>query len=128
MNEVRTMKRQFDFKDVPKPCHVLGFCPYGPLVEGFPAHEEAAKYARDHDMWVRWGEYARGEEGWWWKCKRDDVGATEDLNSAVKFVEDPYSCTEFGHNCPVYYVSEGIVDESEPITVNNDIWDDWEIV
>lgn len=47
---------------VDKPCKILGYCPYGILVEDFPLKEN-----------------------------RDDK-----------------SCNVFGHQCPVFYIAEGI--------------------
>lgn len=51
-------------KEVTKPCHVLGFCPYGQLVEEFPI-----------------------------KKKRNNL-----------------SCKTFGHDCPVFYHAETIIE------------------
>ena len=102
------MKRSYNFDEIPKPCHVLGFCPYGPLVEDFPLHEQAKQYARDHNMWVK---LIPGKG--WTKCDKDDPEATEDLNHAVNLCDDPYSCEVFGHDCPVYYVAEDFVDEDD---------------
>ena len=53
-------------RDAEKPCHVLKYCPYGPLVEEYPLRE-----------------------------KRDPK----------------YSCTVFGHDCPVFYQKEGFCEE-----------------
>jgi len=53
-----------DWEDLEKPCHKLGFCPYGVLVEKFPLHPER--------------------------------------KGKLKEIE----CEVFGHDCPVFYLSE----------------------
>jgi hypothetical protein len=92
-----------------KPCHKLGFCPYGPLVEQFPCHEAEAKKAREL------GYYAVMIEGKGWvPCTKGTKGAIEDINRVVsKFgiLDKKTSCSIFGHNCPVFHVAESFVDE-----------------
>jgi len=65
-----------------KPCHVLGYCPYGWLVELFPLHGNPTS----------------------WK---DEDGNTLDLN--VKPVKGAESCNMFGHDCPVFYAGEDVM-------------------
>ena len=105
------MKRIHNEDAYPKPCKLLGFCPYGPIVEEYPFQEAAKIYAREHNMWVKFIVENELGQGRWEKCSKDDLEATEDLNHAVQFVDDPYSCSIFEHDCPVYYVAEGFVDE-----------------
>ncbi|MFA5424275.1 MAG: hypothetical protein WC374_10510 [Phycisphaerae bacterium] len=95
--------------EIERPCHKCGFCPYGQLVEEYPLHEEATKYAIKHDMWVKWSN-TKGwpNDGTWIKCKKDDNGAEPDINSAVSKVKEKFSCDVFGHNCPAYYLSENV--------------------
>ncbi len=93
-------------KEIQKPCHACGFCPYGQLVEAFPIHTESLKYAEEH------GLYSKFVDGKGWvSCNKDDVGASLDLNSAIGKVEEPFSCKAFGHNCPVFYCAEPIVED-----------------
>ncbi len=47
-------------RNKPRPCHELGFCPYGKLVEEYPVTNKGL------------------------------------------------SCRVFGHDCPVYYLAEGL--------------------
>ena len=61
---INNKKRVWKFNQVPKPCHKLKFCPYGPLVEEYP----------------------------------------------VKIKGDKFSCKTFGHDCPVYYQAEEMVE------------------
>jgi hypothetical protein len=62
MGKIRVSKQKIR---VSKPCHILNYCPYGPLVEQFPL-EHTGK-----------------------------------------------SCTVFQHDCPVWSVSEDVMDTSE---------------
>lgn len=100
------MQSIFEAKDIEKPCHLCGFCPYGVLVEDYPIFKIEEKYAREHDMWARLSP----SQGWE-KCSKDDPGAIPDINSVIGLVENPYSCSWFGHDCPVYYLAEGFVDD-----------------
>ena len=97
-------------KDVEKPCHLCGYCPYGQLVEEFPIGEEETAYAIKHNKYVKWDKNANPK---WVKCDKKDKGATPDLNWATGKVKAPYSCKVFGHNCPVYYHAEGFAEEDE---------------
>jgi hypothetical protein len=61
------MKKRIKIDEIEKPCHILRYCPYGPLVEDFPLEEEPTDY----------------------------------------------SCSDFGHDCPVYYAAEPFIDGEE---------------
>lgn len=63
-------------RDFPKPCHTLGWCPYGWLVEFFPLRGKA----------VQWN------------------GKNLDIKPLRKNKE--LSCSTFGHDCPVFYSGE----------------------
>ncbi len=73
--------RIFDKDAIEKPCHKCGFCPYGALVEEFPLHPEFK-----------------------------DV-SDEDLNNLGDKINTGYNCTVFGHDCPVFYQAEPIVED-----------------
>jgi len=92
-------------KNIEKPCHKLGYCPYGQLVEEFPLHKKAEKYAIKHNKFVK---TIKGKG--WVSCSKNDKGATPDLNWACKKVKEPFSCKTFGHDCPVFYHAENIVE------------------
>lgn len=67
--------------DAEKPCHKLGWCPYGALVEEFPLHPEI-----------------------------DLKKAQERLEAGESYEEvmGKYSCNVFGHNCPVFYLQKDV--------------------
>lgn len=104
----------FKIKQVEKPCHCCGFCPYGQLVEEFPLGIEEEKYAIKHNKYVKWSN-PKGfpEDGTWVSCPKTDKGASPDINWASNKVKNPYSCEVFGHECPVYYHAEGCAEETE---------------
>jgi hypothetical protein len=62
-----------------KPCHALGYCPYGPLVEFMPSEGRIPALARDSSYW-------------------------EDLEP----LEDAEACRVFGNDCPVFYCAEAL--------------------
>jgi len=64
---------------------MLKYCPYGPLVEYFPLHGSSGKL-------LGWDE-----DGW--------TGPHE-----VKPIKEAKPCKIFGHDCPVYYEAEKIVE------------------
>lgn len=110
---LNTTKRLHDEQGIEKPCHDLGYCPYGQLVEEFPLHEVARQHAIDSGRFTRWENRETGllvefpgNGGSWSPCKAEDEGARPDLNWAAQEVDDPYSCKVFGHECPVYYHAE----------------------
>ncbi len=86
-----------------KPCHKLKFCPYGPLVEDFPLHEEEEKKA------MELGWYSKFVDGKWVECDKDDPKGIPDLNRVFEefgsLTEE--SCEIFGHDCPVFTCAEG---------------------
>lgn len=77
-DETRIWKKN----QIDKPCHTLGYCPYGQLVEEYPLHPE---FPDDADL------NALAKEG--------------TLNTG-------YNCTVFGHDCPVFYQAERIDEKS----------------
>lgn len=84
-----------------KPCRKLGHCPYGQLVEEFPLHKKAEKFAIKNNKFVKF-EKGKG----WVTCYKKDKGACPDINWAFGKVKEPYSCNIFGHDCPVFYHAE----------------------
>ena len=84
----------------PKPCHKLNFCPYGQLVEIYPLHEKAKKYAKKNNL------YCKLTGAGWIPCSKNDPMAKPDTERALKEIKEPHSCKTFGHDCPVYYLAE----------------------
>lgn len=64
-----------------KPCHELKYCPYGTLVEFFPLHGIIPAITLQSE-WMQ----------------------------NMKIQKDAESCKVFGHDCPVYYVKEEMID------------------
>lgn len=101
-----------------KPCWELKYCPYGPLVEQFPLHEDEIAKA------IELGWYAKLVEGKGWvPCSKDDAGATPDLNRVFeKFGSlNKHACNVFGHICPVFFVNEPLTETGELRKVNRSI-------
>ena len=103
---INNTKKIHSHEEIEKPCHSCGYCPYGTLVEEFPLHKEAKKYAIKHN---RYSKFIK-KKGWI-KCNKKDKGASPDLNWAAPKIKDPYSCNVFGHDCPVYYQGEMLMEE-----------------
>jgi hypothetical protein len=100
-----------------KPCEPLEYCPYGPLVEGYPLVamvEEGidevqarliernladGRYDAPQDWWVK--GWARGALE-----SREPAIEQEVIPAAIELA----SCPVFGHMCPVYFSAERFED------------------
>jgi hypothetical protein len=93
-----------------KPCWELKYCPYGPLVEEFPLHEDESAKAIEKGWYVKFVE-GRG----WEPCGKKDVGAEPDINRVFdEFGSlNKHSCDIFGHVCPVFFVNEPLTETGE---------------
>ena len=95
---------------VDKPCHLLGWCPYGQLVEAFPLLEEAKEYASSNEWFTPDG--------------------FPDINRVLtcgEFITPEYQCGVFGHDCPAYYLAEAMseeLDEDEDTDPDDDEFED----
>jgi hypothetical protein len=108
-----------DQDGIEKPCYMLDYCPYGELVEQFPFHPIATEHAVKNHMW--WSHQKNG------KCNKNTADAILDVNGASELVDEPRSCSVFGHDCPAFYTTEFIteavfessvmegVDDGEPV-------------
>jgi len=79
-----------------KPCHLLGWCPYGQLVEEFPLLEAEKEYAT-YKGWVTPDGYP-------------------DINRVLmdrNFITPEYRCGIFDHECPSYYLAENMAEKVE---------------
>lgn len=92
--------------ELKKPCVKLGYCCYGQLVEEFPLHPEATKYAIEQN---KYSKLVKGQG--WVSCDKNDEGAIPDINYAIGKVEEPLECPVFGHDCPVHYHAELVQEE-----------------
>lgn len=101
-----------------KPCWELKYCPYGPLVEQFPLHDD------ENEKAVELGWYARLVKGKGWvSCRKDETGAMPDINRVFKeFGQlNKHSCDVFGHICPVFFVNEPFTETGELRKVKRNI-------
>lgn len=101
-----------------KPCWELKYCPYGPLVEQFPLHEDESVKA------IELGWYARFVEGEGWvPCRKNETGAMPDINRVFKEFGplNKHSCDVFGHICPVFFVNEPLTETGELRRVKRNI-------
>lgn len=97
-----------------KPCWELKYCPYGPLVEQFPllpfTREELVKDQKEKLRLLKKGQFDSGEK------LTDDQKAIFTIHA---FADNPdgspkeipnilkeWECQDFGHLCPVFFVSE----------------------
>ena len=72
-----------------KPCYYLEYCPYGALVEYFPHGDNKGKYTKG------------------FLYSRETSKLVE-----FKHKKEAERCRVFGHDCPVYYMSEDFTDYS----------------
>ena len=102
-------------KNICKPCWELRYCPYGPLVEGFPLLSSTRDEAIEHNSFLK-DQLKRGAY----------KGAKKRLfeNEVRRFNPKKYpkkqfkggiekSCAIFGHLCPVFFVNEPFTETSE---------------
>lgn len=95
---------------VDKPCHLLGWCPYGQLVEAFPLYEAEKEYAKD--------------KGWFTLDGYPDINR---VSMDTEFIVPEYKCQVFGHDCPAYYLAEFMhedIDEYEEEEPDDDDFED----
>jgi hypothetical protein len=94
---------------VDKPCHLLGWCPYGPLVEEFPLYDAEKEYCIS--------------KGWFTPDGFPDLNRTA---MDKDFIVPEYQCGVFGHDCPVYYLAEAMCEEVEESEDDDPDDDDFE--
>lgn len=104
-----------------KPCWELKYCPYGPLVEGFPLPPVTLEVAKDHYNYkvgcIKSGKLGDGRklEGQLRKAFVEEIKKFDESDypdRTPQLVED-ISCGVFGHVCPVYYVAEPATETRE---------------
>lgn len=112
-------------KDACKPCWELHYCPYGPLVEGFPLPPISRDQAKG---WNAMDQQSL-KSGKWPSGKKIDSDMKKILEKKVaEFNENDYvqnvpsivhemSCSIFGHLCPVFFNAEPYT-ETEMIRSN----------
>lgn len=110
------------YRGICKPCWELKYCPYGPLVEGFPLPPIPRHSAEEHNEYLKkcLETGTLGND----KKKLDSVRReffekeVEEFNPE-KYPEDVpeelayMSCGVFGHLCPVFFNAEGFTETKE---------------
>ena len=103
-------------KESCKPCWELKICPYGLLVEDFPLPGIRKEHAKKHIEYLK-ECIKRNKIGSDFNLDLDEFRKEMFLKEIAEFNEDDFddgpfeleeemSCKEFGHLCPVYFVSE----------------------
>jgi hypothetical protein len=101
-----------------KPCWLLDYCPYGPLVEDFPllpyTKAEAEHFSKPLEECLRTGKSRDGQllDDKIRKFYEKDVAfiASRDQLDEIPQVFLDAKCHIFGHMCPVYFVAESAND------------------
>jgi hypothetical protein len=108
-----------------KPCWIIGYCPYGPLVEDFPCPViERGEMLEHHALLIK--NLAENKVT---KENREVVEVMiksfkatdypEKIPESQRRLEAKLSCAVFGHMCPVYFVSEGFSEEAWIVARNS---------
>lgn len=103
-------------KEISKPCWELKMCPYGYLVEEFPLPGITKSKAKEHIEYLK-ECIKHNKMGPNFDIKMSDFSKAYFIKEIEDFNENDYddgpfkieeemSCKEFGHLCPVYFVSE----------------------
>lgn len=112
----------YRLKKIIKPCWELKFCPYGPLVEDYPLPPLLISEHREHNLYLQ-KCLDTGFMGYNYEVPLDDERrkyiesrlADNDESDCVEKLskfEKEASCSEFGHLCPAYFVSEPFTETS----------------
>ncbi|WP_124065674.1 HNH endonuclease signature motif containing protein [Clostridium sp. E02] len=119
-------------RNICKPCWELKYCPYGPLVEDFPGPPIDRKSYIEHLEYLKnclsTGFYGEGEL----KRPLDDFrrelfeieikeDSSEYIVDEISEFEQRANCTEFGHFCPAYFVSESDTETKEQRKLSRNI-------
>lgn len=111
------------WKDIIKPCHFCGYCPYGQFVEEFPVPFISRADAIKHNNYIKdalaKGVFDHPEE-------KDAPLMTREMaeEEIANFDSGDYpehplpidkmQCEVFGHHCPVYYHAELLAEDKDP--------------
>lgn len=109
-------------RTVCKPCWELKYCPYGPLVEGYPLLPPARAEVEDHIEYLREAlRTGRMGDGLpldahrrEWFERQIDEHDPEDYPQFIPSLLGALSCGMYGHMCPVFFTAEPITETSEP--------------
>lgn len=110
-------------KSVCKPCWELKYCPYGPLVEQFPARPVPRGEMMEHMDRLRGLLKAGVKEP---ERRRTIKGMVENFDPKdypieVDHTHDDKICSVFGHYCPVFFVNEPFTETREGRRIGRNI-------
>ncbi|MFH1129020.1 MAG: HNH endonuclease [Candidatus Omnitrophota bacterium] len=101
-----------------KPCWELHYCPYGPVVEGFPLLPVLREEAKEHNDYLKiclkTGKLGNGatldkaKRNWFIKEVKEFKAS--DYPEEISRVLVVAACRVFGHVCPVYFVAEPLTE------------------
>ena len=105
-------------ESVTRPCHTLLYCPYGPLVEEFslPTRKtpaDIAKRKKELQKLLRESTSSYSRKMAELRLAEIEAGDYADKQYVR---ECQQACSVFGHQCPVFFVAEPFVDETEQDT------------
>jgi len=104
-----------------KPCWELKYCPYGPLVENYPLPDIIRKDAIEHNNHLKSivknkkfpnGDPIDGKRLKYFQKEIDNFNPKDYPEEENKIIEY-MSCSEFGHLCPAFFVSEPFTETSD---------------
>lgn len=122
--EDRVKQAQLMYEDklsnIIKPCWELKFCPYGPLVEDYPLPPPLLseyRESREHTKrCLELGEIGKNYDIYMDDERKDFIERKANGNYKKYYVkkrskfEEEAQCSEFGHLCPAYFVSESVTE------------------
>jgi hypothetical protein len=110
-------------KNVCKPCWELKYCPYGPMVEDFPALPPTRKEAIEHNNFLKEqlkkGVY-KGKKRAFFEKEVNEFNP-DDYPFKLQTIEKERSCSIFGHLCPVFFVNEPFTETTEMRRIGRNI-------
>ena len=108
-------------KQICKPCWELRYCPYGPLVENYPLPDIPRKDAIEHNEYLKKivknekfpdGKSINEERLTFFKNEINSFNPDNYIANENKFIKY-MSCSEFGHLCPAFFVSENCTETKD---------------
>lgn len=106
-----------------KPCWELKYCPYGPLVEQFPAIKPTRDDAIEHNEFIE-KQLKEGKlKGWRKEFFEKEVNEFDPREYPLKYDKATMerSCIIFGHFCPVYFINESFTETIEKRKISRHI-------
>ena len=102
-------------KNISKPCWELKYCPYGPLVEGFPLLPPTREEAIAHNGFLKeqLAKKTYNEEKTAYFSEQVKTFNPEEYPEKHNPSDIEKSCSIFGHLCPVFFVNEPFTETEE---------------